>query len=318
MALDLKAWLIEMGVPAVKADDIVPSLGDAAITANIEKYGLRQSDYSKQMDAVKAKETALTEAQGKLDEANERLNLEMVEWAETQRGGGEITEKMRNDLAKAQGEVTRLTSVITTKAQELGLDPKTVIGEVPVPEVKPVPAAAPNLDGYVTDARLGQVGRYLMTLPAELEDIAQEHFELTGERLSRKAIVQEIEARGQDKLNRNPDGTFKRAIDARAIWEEKYDIPAKRQAAATAKHDAEIKAAEERGYERSRTEAALPGQQPIGRHSPVLKEAGNAREAGSVLKRPTGAAHADHISKAASALATHKYRTGGQPAGGRG
>src|ERR1700691_1907489 len=103
MALDMKQWLLDMGVKPDALDAVLPTLAPAE--ANIEKFGLRQSDYSQKMDA-------LTANQRKLDEANARLNDEMLEWAETQKGGGEITEAMRTDLAKAKGEVTRLQTVI--------------------------------------------------------------------------------------------------------------------------------------------------------------------------------------------------------------
>lgn len=309
MALDLKQWLQEMGVPAHKIDDVIPSFG-GDVAVNIEKFGLRQSDFSQRMDGLAAKEKSLGDAQKKLDDANERLNAEMVDWAETQRGGGEITEKMRADYAKAQGEVARLTAVITTKATELGLDPKTIIGEVVPPKVEP-PVA--NLDGYAKiddlNVRTGNIGRYLMGLNTQINKIQHEHQQLTGEWLDPETITAEIEARASDKLNRNGDGTFKKPIDARAIWEEKYGIPEKRAAVAKTKHDEEIRTAEARGEERARSQAAIPGQTATGRHSPVLVRGGDDK--GSKLPRPSQAASFDRVSKAASALATHKYRQQG-------
>lgn len=311
MALDLKAWLTEIGVAADKIDAILPALGDT-VAANIEKSTLRQSDYSTKMNALGV-------AQTKLDEANERLNLEMVEWSETQQAGGVITEKMRKDLAKAQGEVARLTSVITTKSTELGLNPAEIIGDVPPVVVPPTPAG-PDLSGYAKftdlDTRFGNVGDYLMQLPVEIAVIQHEHQELTGEWLDPREIIKEVKARATDKLNRNADGSFKKPVDPRSIWEETNGIAAKRTTRQTEAHTAEIKAAEERGYERRATEAALPGQQPIGRHSPVLRQAGNAQDGGSKAPRPGQAGHASRLSGAATALATHKYRPGGQSAGG--
>jgi hypothetical protein len=317
MALDMKAWLQEMGVSAHKIDDVISSFGGDVVT-NIEKFGLRQSDYSQKMDGFTAKEKSLTDAQAKLDDANERLNAEMVDWAETQRGGGEITEKMRADYAKAQGEVARLTAVITTKATELGLDPKAIIGEVVPSKVEPPPT---NLDGYAKiddlNIRTGNIGRYLMGLNTQINKIQHEHQQLTGEWLDPETITAEIEARASDKLNRNSDGTFKKPIDARAIWEEKYQIPEKRATKSKTEHDTEIRNAEARGEERARSQAAIPGQSATGRHSPVLTRAGEADHQ-SKLPRPSQAATFDRVSKAASALATHKYRQQGSGATGTG
>lgn len=309
MAIDLKVWLRDMGVAADKIDTILPDLTPAA--GKIESYGLSLAEATR-------RQTELDVKTAELATANERLNLEMVEWGETRAAGEPITAQMRTDLAAAKGEVARLQSVITTKAAELGLDPKTVIGEVVPVETKPA-AATPDLTGYVKatdlDARLGQTGRYLMTLTPQLIKLGSEHLALTGEVLDPEVIVAEIEARATDKLNRNTDGSFKKPIEARAIWEEKFGIPEKRAARAAEVHTAELKAAEDRGYERRATEQALPGQQPVGRHSPILRAAGNATPEGSKATRPSQAAKSESISKAASALATHKYRTSpGQPA----
>ena len=309
MALDLKAWLLEMGVPPAKVDDVFPVLASTPLGTKLEE---RETTFKTRESGLTQKETELATAQTKLTEANDRLNLEMVEWAETQRGGGEITEHMRTDLAKAQGEVARLTSVITTKATELGLDPKTILGELPVEKPKP-DVSAPDLSGYVTredlSRQFGATGRYLMTLPAELMQLQHEHQELTGEWLDPKALVAEVETRAGDKLNRNADGTFRKPIDVRAIWEERYNIPAKRSEKAKATHDAEIKAAEDRGWERARSEQSLPGQQPVGRHSPVFTRPGSTEPPKS--PRPSQANVSDRISKAASSLATHRYRQAG-------
>jgi hypothetical protein len=310
MALDLKAWLVEMGVPSDKIDGLLPALSDPAVAANIEKTGLRLSDYSRQMTGLQSK-------QAELDAANERLNLEMVEWAETRNQGGEVTEAMRRDLAKAQGEVTRLKSIVTTKATELGLDPKTVIGEeAPPARVDPPPAAVPNLDGYVKQDQLGAYGRFQLMLARDLPRIQHEHQQLTGEWLDPGAIISEFETRASDRLNRNADGTFKKAIDLRAIWEEKFDVAAKRTAKDMATREAEREAAREEGRQEIRSQAALPGQQAPGRHAPIFTRPGNADPAKT--PRPSQVANADRISKAASALATHRYRTTMVPATGRG
>jgi hypothetical protein len=322
MAIDMRQWLVEMGVPVANIDATLASMGDVSTVAEkVEKATLRQSDYSRNMNDLQAKQTALEANQKKLDDANERLNQEMVEWGQVQAEGGKVTEKMRRDMATAQAEVTRLTTIVTTKATELGLDPKEIIGETPVvtPPAGGGRTQPPDLEGYVrvedVNTRLGNMGDYLMTLPTEVMVIVNEHKQLTGEDLDPRTIVQEVKTRATDKMNRNADGTFKKPLDARAVWEGMHDIPTKRAAKAEEARQAEIKAAEQRGYERRTSEDAIPGAQPVGRHSPVLRQAGNAQEHGSRAPRPSGQARQDHVSKAASALATHKYRTG-QPAAG--
>jgi hypothetical protein len=308
MALDLKAWLAEMGVAADKIDAVLPTLSDPTVATNIEKSGLRLSDYSRNMTALQTKQT-------ELDAANERLNQEMVEWAETQNAGGKITEAMRNDFAKAQAEVTRLKTIVTSKATELGLDPKTIIGDdAPAPVVTPpvVPARDPNT---VTQEQLGSYAKFSLMLNTQLPRIQHEHQQLTGEWLDPAEVMGEFEVRASDRLNRNADGTFKKPIDLIKIWEEKFAIGEKRTAKATADAKAHDDAIREEGRQEIRSQAAIPGQIARGQHSPVLKAAGDPATHVSKLQRPSAVAQTDKISKAASALATHRYRgAGGRPA----
>jgi hypothetical protein len=224
---------------------------------------------------------------------------------------------MRADMAAAHGEVTRLKTIITSKATELGLDPKTIIGEEPPAAV--VPPVNPNNDPdprYLGREQFGQAADLLLTIPAELQQIATEHFELTGKHLDVRPLVAEFKARAGAK---RPDPA--KPLDIRQIWESTHNIPAVRSEQAAAAHTAEMAAAEERGYARARTEATVPGASPAGHHSPVLR---NRPSEGPKLQRPSTAGKQDTISKAASALATHKYagyrgdRTNPAPAGGTG
>lgn len=317
MALDLKNWLTEAGVPADKIDTIVASGAfTTEVVSNIEKGYLRQSDYSKQMDALQKKQT-------ELDAANERLNEEMLAIAEARNAGEPITAQMRKDLADARAEVTRLQTVVTSRATELGLDPKDVLGEVTPPKREDPVQPTVDLKGYVKDAdvnkALGNTLAYSMDVMGELDAIKDEHFELTGKRLSTKDILAEVRARASDPNNVNKDGTYKRPVDVRAIWEEKHNIPTVRSEKAKAQHDQEIKEAEERGAQRVRSEGALPGEQPTGRHSPVLtrlqqsaeksKAAGDAETRHAPPPRGSQAAQHDRVGAAASAFRSGKYRT---------
>jgi hypothetical protein len=322
MALDLKAWLIEQGVPAVKVDDIIPMLAATPFATNVEKSIGTIDNLTLRAQQVKDRETALATAQAAHADAEQRLNLEMVDWAEKQNAGGAITEQMRRDMAAAQAEVTRLKSIVTSKATELGLDPKTIIGDPdPAPQPQPHPAPGPaGITDEVLNQRLGSYAQFQMMLAREMPRLQHEHQELTGEWLDPGTIISEFESRASDTLNRDrATGQFKKPLDLRAIWEEKFAIPAKRAARDAATREAEREAAREEGRQEMRSQQALPGQAPQGRHSPVLRSAGDPANV-SKAPRPSQAAVSDRVSKAASALATHKYRQAGtQPAaaGGR-
>lgn len=312
MALDLKAWLKDMGVADDQVEVLLPGLTVAA--PNIEKATLRQSDFSREMDGLRAKQTAL-------DEANARVNQELIDIAGMRADGAPVTEAMRLSLATAQGEVARLSTIITTKATELGLDPKTVIGEPAAPVVTPPAGGAPNLDGYVKaedlNTRLGQMGTFMLDLTAMLPVIQNEHHRLTGEFLDATSIINEFKSRASDPANRNRDGSFKKPADVRAIWEDTHGIAAKRTAQSEAAQAQLVKDAEDRGYNRARTEAALPGETPAGRHSIVLRKAGDTTHASKAVNTgATPAGRNSRISSAASALATHRYADGKWPVAG--
>ncbi len=299
--MDLKAFLLEHGVKPDQIDAVLPALAPAADA--LDKGFLRQSDYSRLTGELQIKQTAL-------DTANERLNQEILDWNAARDAGEPITEQMRNDLAKAQGEVTRLTTILTTKAAELHLDPKTIIGEVvsAAPANREPAAQVVDLSGYAKaediNARLGRFADYMMLLPAEVNDIAQEHFDLTGTRISTREIMQEVRDRASNKANFDTAGQPKKPIDARAVWEEKYNIPKLRTDRAQAAHDEEIRQAELRGEDRARTQHTLPGAEAPGRNAVVFKHPADHKPA---LQRGP-AAVLDRVSSAAASLATHKYR----------
>ncbi len=141
----------------------------------------------------------------------------------------------------------------------------------------------------------------MMTLSADLPYIAQQHFELTGERLDTRAFIAGI----KDDIASGKKGAV---MDPVQRWEAQYQIPEKRQAQATAKYDADIKAAEDRGRTAALSEAALPNTGVRqGSHSPVFKTS-NVNN-GSILKRPQPS---QRLGGAVGALATGKYRNDGQ------
>lgn len=290
--MDVKAFLKDLNFTDAEITELAPKFDTPERVEALKKGQLRLSDYSKSMDGLKKDQDALKTASARLD-------AEMAEWATVQAQGGEITKKMRDDLDAAQLKVTQLTSRVTRIATDAGLDVTKAlegIEQEPVKKVDP-PAPAIDLTGYVKADTIGVLTDFMLTLPAELDAIAREHFDLTGQYLDTRGIVTEIKARSATRGNQKP-------LDPRAIWEEQQQIPTKRQEKATRDHDAEITAAEQRGADRVRTEQALPIPPSTGVRSPVLRGIeGKTHE--SVLKRPVPESA---VRSAAAALATGKYR----------
>ncbi len=291
MAFNIKKWLQEdMGFTEAEATEMAPKFTADRIT----KIETTLGDVETRATAVKA----IEKTQADLATANERLNAEMAEWASlTAKEKTEATE-LRASLEAARVRATQLETRLTTLATQHGVDPKPLLEGTAVVPDKKEPVVAP-----VADDRFDSFGRALsfnLDLPANLQYIQDEHVALTGTRLDTREIVKEIKANAGKK-----DGI----IDPIAIWEAKYGIPEKRVAKAKKDHDAEIAAAESRGEERARTNAALPGPQAPGRHAPVFGARGDNGQITprtSHLSRPQPQ---QGVRAAAAALASGKYRT---------
>lgn len=293
MAFDLKAFYQELGFTPEEAAAVTAVLDKPERLTVLEKNQLRQSDYSKQMNGLKAEQDKLVAAQARVD-------AEAAEWASLSASEKEQNTKLRADLEAHQNKVLALTQRVTRLATEAGLDPqKALEGIEQAPPKKEEPVVPPiDPSKFVPAEAFHQYGKYMFDVAMAIPDILHEHFELTGERLSASALKAEIEARaGQKGAN----------MDPRAIWEEKYGIPAKREAKAKEADERRIKEAEERGFARARSEAALPIPPSNGRNSPMLRVNGDAA---SKVQRP---APETGVRSAAAALASHKYAP--KPAG---
>jgi hypothetical protein len=271
MAFDLDGFLKELGATGDEETTLRTALGKPERLTLLEKNQLRQGDYSKNMNALGKSQTDLQAAQ-------QRLDAELAEWATLTASEKESAVKLRSDLEAAQQKVLTLTQRVQRVATDAGLDPvKALEGIDQTPPKKPEPTV-PAFDEskFVDRATFGQLNDYMFGLVTELPMLAQEHFEATGERLDTRALHAEIMARAKVKgADLNP----------RTIWEEKYQIKTKLAEKDKAARAAELQQAEQRGFERARTEAALPIPPSVGVHSPVLKTLdGKPRE--SVLKRP--------------------------------
>ena len=294
MAFDLKKWLKEeMKFSAEEADEIAPKFTAERIKTIEQAYG--------DANTYRTTSADISKTQRDLASANERLNNEMAEWASLTAKEKENATALQSSLEAARVRATQLETRLTNLATEHGVDPKGLLEGTTVIPKKEEPKHEPiDTSRFVTADQFGAISAFNLQLPAKLQRIEREHFSLTGEHLDTEAITAEIMARAQKK-----DAN----IDPVAIWESKYDIPTKRADALQKQRDAEIAAAEARGEERGRTNAALPGPTSPGRHSIVFQRPGSNGKPGeartSVLKRP---APESGVRSAAAALASHKYR----------
>lgn len=294
MAFDTLKWLKE---DLAVADDVAADLAAklAPVADKIEKGFLRQADYSREMNGLR-------KAQTDLAAANDRLTNEMAEWATVQASGDKVTKKMRDDLDAAQLRVTQLQSRVTRIATDAGLDPTKALEGIDTVVTPPARTDQPPVDlsDYAKRDDLAGIVNMALSLPAELQAIADEHFDLTGKRLDTRAIVQEIRTRSTTARNQ-------KSLDPRTIWEETHKVGELRETRDRAAHDKEISAAEARGREAAISEMSIPGQAPAGRHAPAFRTGADGHAPTSALKRPQPGSGTN---SALSALRSGKYRPG--------
>lgn len=289
MAFDLDGFLKELGADEAESKILKDALGKPERLTLLEKNQLRQSDYSKSMNALKKSQDDLTAAQ-------KRLDAEAAEWASLSASEKDAATKLRDSLNASEQKVLALTQRVTKIATDAGLDVQKALDGIeqapPKVETKVDPI---DTSKFVSAEQFGSMSEYLFNLSVELPQIAAEHLEITGERLDTRALRAEIQKRATQKGAN---------LDPRAIWEETHGIAAKREAKTAAARAAELTAAEQRGFERARTEQALPVPQTRGQHSPLLKQVGGENYK-SKIERP---APETGVRSAAQALASGKYR----------
>jgi len=284
MAFDTRAWLKDLGFNDLEIVDLEPKFHPRA--SDLEKHQLRQSDYSRFVNEYKAKNDQLAQ---EYKAKNDQLTQEMADWASVQATTAAEQQQKQAALDALEQEKLKLTQAVTRLAEQAGVDPKTVLGgELPPPKPKDEPKPFDPAPVY---GAIGGVTEFLLGLMGSMPAMADEHYRLTGERLDSRKIVEEVKARAAKK----------EAVDPVAIWEGLYDIPAKREAARQKAHDDEIKAAEQRGREAARSEAAIPGTQAPGIHAPIF-----LGERKSAMARPQPGRNTAQF---AQALASGKYRT---------
>lgn len=294
----LKDWLAEIGVAG---EDL--ALIETKLTPHAGKIGegvLRQADYSRALNEIDATKTQLRAE-------NDRLAAEAAEWAELTAAERQNAAGQRQQLEATQTRVAALTNRIKTIAANAGITEAQALEGIETVNTPP-PATPPGApDPAVHDARFDQFGRQLsgiaamsLTLPAELQEIAQDHRELTGTRLDTRAIVAEIQKRAGTRGNQ-------KSLDPHQVWEELHNIPAKRAEKEQERINGLVAAAREEGRTQGLSEASLPTGSNEPRHSPALM---HAAASASKLQRPQPQTA---ISGAVAAFQSHKYR----PADGR-
>lgn len=293
MAFDVNEWLKELGFSGDEISDLAPKLGGKADV--LEKGYLRQSDYSRQMNGLKAEREKLTSE-------NEKLNRDMAEWAELTASEREQATALKQRIQASERKIFDLTQKLTDVAESNGMDPKQLLGDAE-PAKRPEPEAKGGYDPDAVNNMVRTMGQFNMRLVGVIPRIAREHQALTGQEFDTEAFVSGLEADLRSgKAQRDPD-----LLDPIKRWERQFEVPNLRAQRSQADLDAKIQAAKEEGRRAGLSEARLPGAgQPVGSKadsSTVFRSLGT----GSKLQRPQPG---DRLAGARAALESHKYGAG--------
>ena len=116
MPFDLDALLKDLGATGEEETTLRAALGKPERLSVLEKNQLRQSDYSKHQNALK-------KSQDDLQAAQQRLDAEVVAWAEMRAKGETESAAQQEAREKAEQKVLVLTQRVQRIATDAGLDP---------------------------------------------------------------------------------------------------------------------------------------------------------------------------------------------------
>lgn len=301
--LEAKEWLKDVGFSDADVESMAAKFTAPQLEKIAEGY-MRQDDYDSSMNAGKSD---LDKLRAQLTDSEQRLNDEMLAWGELKNKDTQAAAAIQTRLDAAQQDVLKLTQTIERVATAAGMDPTAILKEaqvvVPTPTNTPPNTPAPaNLDGYVKSDQFGtaldNLAYVALRTPAALMKIAREHRTLTGEDIDPDVVITEIQTRASTRGNT-------KSLDPIKVWEEKFDIPAKRAAKQEADINQRVADAEKRGRENALSEVNLPGQHTPAGRNPSPLNLGNRQ---SVFSRPQpGTA----VNAGVAALRSGKYRPAG-------
>lgn len=234
---ETKQWLEELKKSGELSDEAVADLTkvfEASPKADefVKGSALRQSDYDKHMDKLKTdRETQEKEYAAKNTEV-ETFRNSLVDFKTT---ADKSVEEANQKAASATQQLADSSRRVGELAAQYGIDDaelKTALAATPsttpAPGVTPVNGnPAPDaLKGYVTEKTLNEYGRVSVDVSADLNDMADKHFDLFGTRLSRRELQDEALKTGKTLTE---------------VWEQKYSVSERRDQLAKESQEAHDK-----------------------------------------------------------------------------
>lgn len=221
MAVDLEQWAKDIGLNPDEVKQVAQVLGDER-AKKVVGYGLRQSDYDQKMNDGKAK---LEAERQRLKEADENLESGLRSVASLKDQLAADLEKGKVSWQEAERRAIALEATVRRLATEAGTDPDEALKQAGI-EAKAVKTddrrdAPPDWEERLKaiDGRATNEARHSFMTGIEMEDVADEHRELFGTRLSRAELV----------AYASQQATRGRKLTPQQAWEEKYEVGKKRE-----------------------------------------------------------------------------------------
>ena len=229
-ATELQEWVKGLGLPEDKAKVVLESFGAPEVLTKVGDSILARADYSRSMDALKAKETQLQADLAKKIADEEKKTLDystsVGKWKEEKE---KVLKEAIAAREAAEGRVTEIQGKIKEIAPTYAI-PEDQLSSILIPVSTSTPKNDPTIRPRDEERKYVGVEEFNRTvtsyakLPAIITVLEREHIKLFGPEAEMPDWIALVE---QGK-------------PLKAAWEEKYKVPERRVAIAKEIHDKEM------------------------------------------------------------------------------
>jgi hypothetical protein len=293
-APEVESWISELGLTPEERKVFDPFLDKPERIEKVKGSVLRQSEFSKKMQALDKQKAELEAAVAEKERIVAEDAASLGTWKQT---ADKTLADNQKALEDAKTKAFRLEERMKSLATQYGVDPKELglDGEPKPPETKPslVPDASEFDKRYLARGDADKLLAEVKSSPfiaAELEDIVDEHRTLFGKGVNRRELV---------------SNALKNKRTLREEWETSNEVAKRRDELKEKEIEERInaKVAEERT--KILSEHKLPVTRGAESGSPILGMRDDLKLAGTDRSKVTGAGAVD---AAVAAYNTGKYR----------
>lgn len=239
------------------------ALGKPEVAKYLEENQLRQSDYSRAMNALREKETATT-----------ALQQQLVEWKAAQE---KVIDKANLTVRQEREARARLEAVVKAKADEFGLNADEILSAAPPATPTPAPTTQPqNLDEFLKKQdwqnELNGIRSQFPLLPATLFDLASQQQKLFGKGFDEYSYTPKAGGAAITGTQALVLKAMETGKSIQGVWEEDFKVAERRTQIQEESIQQRIRQGVEAEVAKFRSENNLPAPAPQAARSPILAE----------------------------------------------